>query len=48
MFSKSKTQIGELTRKKIEMITNESLSHEKLIEAKGTYYKLYTGAFELE
>ena len=23
-------------------------SHEKLIEAKGTYYKLYTGAFELE
>ncbi len=23
-------------------------AHEQLIEAKGTYYKLYTGAFELE
>ena len=33
LFSKSKTQIGELTRKKIEMITNESLSHEKLIDS---------------
>jgi len=22
--------------------------HEELIEAKGTYYQLYTGAFELE
>jgi ATP-binding cassette subfamily B protein len=22
--------------------------HEKLIKQKGTYYKLYTGAFELE
>ena len=23
-------------------------SHEKLLEEKGTYYRLYTGAFELE
>jgi ATP-binding cassette subfamily B protein len=23
-------------------------SHESLIEEKGTYYRLYTGAFELE
>jgi ATP-binding cassette subfamily B protein len=23
-------------------------SHEELIEKKGTYYQLYTGAFELE
>lgn len=23
-------------------------SHEKLLEEKGTYYQLYTGAFELE
>ena len=23
-------------------------SHEKLIEEKGTYYSLYTGAFELD
>lgn len=35
LFSRSKEQMGELTRRRIEMLTNQSFSSRSLIDSKG-------------